>query len=241
MKSESVNHLVVSDSLWPHIINGILQVKILEWVAIPSSRGSSHPRDWTQISHIAGEFFTAEPLGKPKNAGVGSLSLLQGIFLTQKSNWGLLHCMWTLYQLSYQGIPRQWGDEVSGEGVRKQLFLLTMALLSCLKAALGDLLQVKSNLSFSRWVGVQEVPTELSPGKWVIYWEASKKKKELTCQDYGDILPRNRKYVFFCCCPDVVTGKATQLQKPKIGFLTLQKPFGQQTMAQNGQQINQDS
>ena len=180
MKSESVNHLVVSDSLWPHIIHGILQVKILEWVAIPSSRGSSQPRDWTQISHIAGEFFTAEPLGKPKNAGVGSLSLLQGIFLTQKSNWGLLHCRWTLYQLSYQGIPRQWGDEVNGEGVRRQLFLPTMALLSCLKAALGDLLQVKSNLSFSRWVGVQEVPTELSPGKWVIYWEASKKKKKRT-------------------------------------------------------------
>ena len=39
--------------------------------------------------------------GKPKNTGVGSLSLLQGIFLTQKSNWGLLHCRQILYQLSY--------------------------------------------------------------------------------------------------------------------------------------------
>ena len=38
-----------------------------------------------------------------QNTGVGSLSLLQGIFLTQKSNWGLLHCRWILYQLSYQG------------------------------------------------------------------------------------------------------------------------------------------
>ena len=34
----------------------------------------------------------AEPQGKPKNTGVGSLSLLQGIFLTQKLNWGLLCC-----------------------------------------------------------------------------------------------------------------------------------------------------
>ena len=33
-----------------------------------------------------------------KNTGVGSLSLLQGIFLTQESNWGLLHCRWILYQ-----------------------------------------------------------------------------------------------------------------------------------------------
>ena len=45
----------------------------------------------------------AEPQAKPKNAGVGSLSLPQGIFLTQESNWDLLHCRWTLHQLSYQG------------------------------------------------------------------------------------------------------------------------------------------
>ena len=41
-----------------------------------------------------------EPLVKPKNTGVGSLALLQGIFLTQESNWGLLNCTWILYQLS---------------------------------------------------------------------------------------------------------------------------------------------
>jgi len=45
----------------------------------------------------------AEPPGKPKNPGVGSLSLLQQIFLTQELNWGLLHCRQILYQLSYQG------------------------------------------------------------------------------------------------------------------------------------------
>ena len=38
----------------------------------------------------------AEPPGKPKNTGVGSLSLLQRNFLTQESNWGLLHCRWIL-------------------------------------------------------------------------------------------------------------------------------------------------
>ena len=43
----------------------------------------------------------AEPQGKPKNTGVGSLSLLQGIFLTQESNRDLLHCRQILYQLSY--------------------------------------------------------------------------------------------------------------------------------------------
>ena len=47
----------------------------------------------------------AEPPGKPKNIGVGSLYLVQGIFPTQKSNWGLWHCRQILYQLSYQGRP----------------------------------------------------------------------------------------------------------------------------------------
>ena len=47
----------------------------------------------------------AEPRGKPKNTGVGSLSLLQRIFLTQESNQGLLHCRQILYQLRYQGKP----------------------------------------------------------------------------------------------------------------------------------------
>ena len=39
----------------------ILQARILEWVDTPSSRGSSKPRDWTQVSCIAGGFFTIEP------------------------------------------------------------------------------------------------------------------------------------------------------------------------------------
>ena len=47
--------------------------------------------------------FPAEPQGKPRNTGVGSLSLLQRIFPTQESNQGLLHCRRILYQLSYHG------------------------------------------------------------------------------------------------------------------------------------------
>ena len=39
-------------------VHGILQARILEWVAIPFSRGSSQPRDWTWVSCIADRFFT---------------------------------------------------------------------------------------------------------------------------------------------------------------------------------------
>ena len=46
---------IASQALWSI---GILQARLLEWVAMPSSRGSSRPRDWTQVSHIAGGSFT---------------------------------------------------------------------------------------------------------------------------------------------------------------------------------------
>ena len=39
-------------------VRGILQARILEWVAVPSSRGSSPPRDWTRVSCTAGRSFT---------------------------------------------------------------------------------------------------------------------------------------------------------------------------------------
>ena len=48
-------------------VHGILQARILEWVAFPFSRGSSQPRDWTHVSRIAGRFFLpAETEGKPR-------------------------------------------------------------------------------------------------------------------------------------------------------------------------------
>ena len=50
-ESENESCSVMSNSLW-------LQARILEWVAFPFSRGSSQPRDWTQVSRIAGRFFT---------------------------------------------------------------------------------------------------------------------------------------------------------------------------------------
>ena len=48
-----------------YTVDGILQARILEWVAVPFSRGSSYPRDRTQVSHIAGDSLPAEPQAKP--------------------------------------------------------------------------------------------------------------------------------------------------------------------------------
>ena len=42
-----------------YTVHGILQARILEWVAFSFFRGPSQPRDWTQVSHIVGRFFTS--------------------------------------------------------------------------------------------------------------------------------------------------------------------------------------
>ena len=110
----------------------ILQTRIVEWIAMPSLRGSSQPRDQTQVSRIASRFFIFNtkkilywgeshsvvsdslwpqglysPWNSPgQNIGVGSHSLLQGIFPTQGSNPGLSHCRLILYQLNRKGSPR---------------------------------------------------------------------------------------------------------------------------------------
>ena len=47
--------LVMSD----YTVHGVLQARILEWVTVPFSRGSSQPRNRTQVSHIVGGFFTS--------------------------------------------------------------------------------------------------------------------------------------------------------------------------------------
>ena len=111
-----------------YTVHGILQARILESVAIPVPRRSFQPRDQTQVSRIAGGFFTTSttwesesrsvvsnslrpyglysPRNSPgQNTGVGSLSLLQGIFPTQGSNPGFQHCKQIFYQLSHQGSP----------------------------------------------------------------------------------------------------------------------------------------
>ena len=77
--------------------------RILEWVAIPFSRGSSRPRIEPRVPTLQMDSLPIAPPRKPKNTGVGSLFLLQGIYLTQESNQDLLHCKWILYQLSYHG------------------------------------------------------------------------------------------------------------------------------------------
>ena len=89
----------VSDSLRPGQNTGVGSL-------IPSPGDLPNPGIKPKSPTLQANSLPAEPQGKPKNTGVGRLSLLQWIFPTQESNWGFLHCRWILYQLSYEGSPK---------------------------------------------------------------------------------------------------------------------------------------
>ena len=111
---------VVSDSFFNPMncsppgssVLGILQARVLEWVAMPSSRGSSQVK-WSRsvVSNSLwphGLYPTGllRPWDFPgKSTEVGCHFLLQGNFPTQGSNPGLLHYRQTLYRLSHKGSP----------------------------------------------------------------------------------------------------------------------------------------
>ena len=86
-----------------YTVHGILQATILEWIAFPSLGDLPNTGTEPRSTSLQKDSLPAEPQGKPKNTGVGGLSLLPQIFQTQELNQGLLHCRRILYQLSYEG------------------------------------------------------------------------------------------------------------------------------------------
>ena len=122
-------------TLWPHelepgsSVHGIHQARILEWVAISFSKGSFLPGDQTHVSCIGRQILCHW-------AGVGSLSLLQGVFPTQGLNPGLPHCRWILYHRSHQGSPRilEWvaypfpSPDLPNPGIKPGLLLCRLFL-----------------------------------------------------------------------------------------------------------------
>ena len=85
----------MNSSLPGSSVHGIFQARLLEWVATSYSRGYSKPKDWTLVSCVADEFFTAEPLGK-------SLIFLPTVW---KGSLHLLHCQEDYLPLHHLGGP----------------------------------------------------------------------------------------------------------------------------------------
>ena len=71
----SASHSVVPHCLRPRELYSPWNCpdRILEWIAFPFSRGSSQPRDWTQVFALQADSLAVEPPGKPKNTGMGKL------------------------------------------------------------------------------------------------------------------------------------------------------------------------
>ena len=86
---------------------GILRQEYWSGLPCPPSGDLPNPGIEPRSPALQVNSLPSEPSEKPNNTGVGSLSLLQGIFLIQESKQGLLHCRQILYQLSYQGSPRE--------------------------------------------------------------------------------------------------------------------------------------
>ena len=86
-----------------YTVHGILRREYWSGYPFPSPGDLPNPGIKPRSPALQAGSLPAEPQGKPKDNGVGILSLLQGIFPTQEPNWGLLHHRQILYQLSYKG------------------------------------------------------------------------------------------------------------------------------------------
>ena len=77
-------------------VHEILQARVLEWVVMPSSRGSSKPRDWTWVPCTAGRFFITELPGKPRQRGYVKIT---GWILSVPT-WGVWLVYWCVLSQS---------------------------------------------------------------------------------------------------------------------------------------------
>ena len=124
---------VMADSLPPH---GLWPARLLcpwgfsrqeYWSGLPCPPPGALPNPGIEPRSptLQADSLPTEPPGRPKQTGLGSLSLLQEIIPTQELNRGLLPCRQILYQLSYQGSPlnrlhlsKAWGKTKRGKGRR---------------------------------------------------------------------------------------------------------------------------
>ena len=104
----------------------ILQSRILQWVALPSSRGSSWPRDWTWVSYIAGGFFT---VWATREALCPSIHLLREIGSLDFGGWEVLRStvsnletqknQWSKLQLGSKDLKTRGTNDVSASASPK--------------------------------------------------------------------------------------------------------------------------
>ena len=121
----------------------ILQDRNLECVAFPSPGDLPNPEIKPRSPTLQADSSPTELQGKPKNTGVGSQSLLQRIFLTQESNWGVL-CWWDSLPAEPSGKPtKRWPHHNSR--------LISRMLLRASWEA-GNILSINLFFGYTAWL-----------------------------------------------------------------------------------------
>ena len=99
---------------------------------LPSLGDLPNPGIEARSPTLQADSLPAEPLGKPTNTRMGSLSLLQEIFPTQESNWGLLHCRQFFFFLTNWAIREAWDSGTFKIILFIYLFLALLSLRCCI-------------------------------------------------------------------------------------------------------------
>ena len=129
----------------------------------PSPEELPNPGIKPRSPALQADSLPAEPQGKPKNTGVGSISLLQRIFPTQELNWDLLHCKQILYQLRYQGSPRTCTCGQLNLWQRRQEYTLEKKRVSSNKWCLENLTATRERMKLEHSL----IPYTKIYSKWI--------------------------------------------------------------------------
>ena len=135
-------------------VHGDSPGKNTEWVAMPSSRGSSQPRDWTQVSRIAGRFLIVWATRKPMNTGMGSLFFLQGIFPNPGIKPGSPALQADPLSAELQGKPRNLIGNLKVNLFKNELIICSMPWICS-----------PSNVPYTLGNGISKLP-ELKVNTW---------------------------------------------------------------------------
>ena len=120
---------------------------------------------------LQADSLSTEPTGKPNNTEVGSLSLLQGTFLAQELNQGLLHCR----RILYQGGPNYHTVALISHPGKVMLKLLQARLQQCMNLELPDV-----QVGFRKGRGIREIKLPTSTGSKKMQENSRKTSDSLT-------------------------------------------------------------
>ena len=167
VKSESCSDTSDFSNPMNYTVDGILQTRILEWVAFPFFRRSSQPRNWTQVSLLAGGFFTSWASRKALSSKAEVTSLLHlketmkqridkildlthQTFVLQEFIWPLLH---TFVSVTVQTVPSSYQTDTLISLSEHKLRAQTWGLYANLESImLSEISQIETNSVWSHLI-----------------------------------------------------------------------------------------